>query len=93
MVFLRSALSGSLAGLVLGAIAARAVVFTIGTDVMFETVTWYTIILALVAGLACRRYVPAPRPAVPITSSRQILSPASRPPTPSGPAIEQTPLR
>jgi hypothetical protein len=54
MLFIRFALSGSLAGLVFGAIAARAVVFTIGTDVMFEPVTWYTLLLALAADYASK---------------------------------------
>lgn len=48
MFFLRYALSGRLAGLVFGAVAFRAVVFTTGTDIIFEPVVWYMLILALV---------------------------------------------
>lgn len=49
MLFIRMALTGRLVGLLFGAVAARAVVFTIGTDVIFEPVTWYTLFLIVVA--------------------------------------------
>jgi hypothetical protein len=59
MLFIRAALAGNLLGLILGAMAARAVVFSIGTDYIFETITWYTIVLALIADRLTRINGPA----------------------------------
>lgn len=56
MLFFRMALTGSLAGMVFGAIAARAVVFSIGTDVIFEPVTAYTMALTGIAWLLTREF-------------------------------------
>lgn len=54
MLYIRFALSGRFAGLVFGAVALRAVIFSIGTDVIFEPVTWYLLIMALVADFLVR---------------------------------------
>ena len=87
MLFIRFALTGSLAGLVFGAIAARAVVFTNGTDVIFETVTWYTLVLALIASYVSRPHTPAPVAPVPLSAPRGSPAMAPRP----GPVGERSP--
>lgn len=51
MLYLRFAMTGRLVGLLFGAVAMRAVIFSIGTDIIFEPVTWYMLILALAADL------------------------------------------
>lgn len=51
MLYLRFAMTGRLVGLVFGAIAMRAVIFSIGTDIIFEPVTWYMLILAIAADM------------------------------------------
>jgi len=86
MLFIRFALSGSLVGLVSGAIAARVVVFSSSTDVMFEATTWYTLVLAFVADYITKFHGPA--------RSRALLTPAERIPAPAAlarPADERSP--
>lgn len=51
MLYLRFAMTGRLVGLMFGAVAMRAVIFSIGTDIIFEPVTWYMLILAIAADL------------------------------------------
>lgn len=51
MLYLRFAMKGRLVGLMFGAVAMRAVIFSIGTDIIFEPVTWYMLILAGAADL------------------------------------------
>ena len=82
MLFIRFALSGSLAGLIFGAIAARAVVFTIGTDVIFETVTWYTLILALLASYVSKSHRPIAAPGASAPATPGISRPMAAPPRP-----------
>ena len=74
MLYLRFAMSARLAGLVFGAIAMRAVIFSIGTDVIFEPVTWYLLIMALAADVFVQRKktpmgVPAPLAQPPVRTS------------------------
>jgi hypothetical protein len=90
MLFIRFALSGSLAGLVFGAVAARAVVYTIGTDVIFEPVTWYMLVLALMASFAAKRHTPYGQ-----ASAIGAMPPAARsgPHPPQAAYRQQAPLR
>ena len=70
MLYLRFAMSARLAGLVFGAIAVRAVIFSIGTDVIFEPVTWYLLILALAADFIVQRKTIATSLHVPVVQPR-----------------------
>ena len=58
MLFIRASLSGSLAGLVFGAVAARAVIFSEATDIIFDPTVWIMLALALAADFAVRRHRP-----------------------------------
>lgn len=55
MLYLRFSMSGRLVGLMFGAVAMRAVIFSIGTDIIFEPVTWYMLILAIAADLVVQQ--------------------------------------
>jgi hypothetical protein len=55
MLFIRASLSGYLAGMVCGAVATRAVIFSEATDIIFDPTVWITLGLALVADLVVRR--------------------------------------
>ena len=63
-------------------IAARAVVFTIGTDVIFETVTWYTLILALLASYVSKSHRPIAAPGASAPATPGISRPMAAPPRP-----------
>ncbi len=70
MLFLRLGLSGTLTGLLFGAVAVRAVIFSPSTEVIFEPATWIILAQALFAdflirkrpsaGYTPRRYPPPP---------------------------------
>jgi hypothetical protein len=70
MLYLRFAMRARLAGLVFGAIAVRAVIFSIGTDVIFEPVTWYLLILALAADFFVQRKTVPGVPPTPVMAPR-----------------------
>lgn len=58
MLYIRLGLSGSLFGLIAGAVATRALIFSTATDIIFDPTTMITLALALVASLFARRNQP-----------------------------------
>lgn len=70
MLFIRSALRGSIAGLMLGALAAKAVMLSPSTDVMFDPTTLVQFVAAWAAHLFTRIDSPAARSAVLAAAAR-----------------------
>lgn len=63
MVFLRAALTGGLLQMLMAATAARAVIFSNATDVMFDPSTWILLTVGLIAHLLTKNYRSARPPA------------------------------
>lgn len=92
MLFLRAGVRGSLVGIMLAVTAARAVVFSSTTDVLFDPTTWILIALSLAVHLAVKHYRVSPaartnqRVPTVVYPNRRHSGSLPRTPTANGPA-------